>query len=221
MGVKYDSQHFNPRNLSPHNIDRQAVEEIPAGSFVLDIGCATGFMGRYLREKKNCIVVGLEMRGEEARKARKVLNEVIEGDVQDPLITRDVLAITQRRKFDIVLATSLIEHVVSPDNAVKVMMKLLKADGKLVVTTPNVAHWSMRLSLLRGKFDYSDYGILDNTHVHFFTIKTFRELFERNGLKVQKLQIDAEGGGFPRISLALAPFLPNVFAYQMLVVATR
>lgn len=91
----------------------------------------------------------------------------------------------------------------------------------MVVTTPNVAHWSMRLSLLKGNFNYSEYGILDNTHLHFFTMETFKQLFIKNNLKIKKVAMDAEGGGYPRLSILMSNFFPNIFAYQILIVADK
>lgn len=220
MAIKYHNKNFDPERLSLNNIDRMAVGEIEDNSFVLDVGCATGFMGEYLKQKMQCEVVGLEIRKEEAKEAQKKLDKVVLGNIEDPFIVKDVLKATQNRKFDAILATSLIEHVIDPDNVIKTMAKLLRTGGILVVTTPNVAHWSMRVSLLKGNFDYKEYGILDNTHLHLFTIRTFKGLFERNGLKVKKVRIDAEGGGLPRLSLMLAPFFPGIFSYQILIVAT-
>lgn len=220
MAIKYHFKNFNPESLSQHNIDRMALEEVPRNSFVLDVGCATGFMGKYLKDKKKCEVVGLEKRKEEAHQAEKILNNVVIGDIENALVAKDILKVTKNKKFDVVLATSLIEHVAKPDEAIKTMMRLLKPHGRLVITTPNIAHWSIRLSLVKGNFDYSEYGILDTTHLHFFTLKTFKELFEKNGLQVKKVRIDAEGGGFPRLSLMLAPFFPGIFAYQILIVAS-
>ncbi len=221
MPIKYQYPHFNPQQLSRHNIDRMAMEEVPSKSFVLDIGCATGFMGKYLRKEKKCTVFGLDIRTGEAKVAKKNLDKMIIADIEKPNVEGIVRQKTKNKKFDVILATSLIEHLAHPDQALRRMSRLLKPNGVLILSTPNVAHWSMRLSLLKGRFDYSEYGILDNTHLHLFTIKTFRQLFEKNDLHIQKMRIDAEGGGLPRLSLALAPFFPNLFAYQILLVAKK
>jgi methionine biosynthesis protein MetW len=221
MAIKYQSPYFNPSALSKHNIDRLALEEIPQGSTVLDVGCATGFMGKYLRKEKNCVVFGLDLRADEIKLAKKNLDSAFQGSIEDKTIIETILEKNNKKKFDIILATSLIEHTLEPDRVIVQMKKLLKPKGKIVMSTPNIAHWSMRLNLLKGNFNYTDYGILDRTHTHLFTRETFKNLFKRNNLKIIKEKIDAEGGGFPRLSLALAPFFPSLFAYQILLVAKK
>lgn len=220
MGIKYQNPQFNPDKLSKHNIDRMAVEEVPPESFVLDVGCATGFMGKYLQNDKQCRVVGLDLRSAELAIAKKDLFKVVNGDIQDDATVSKVLKTTKNQKFDVVIATSLIEHTAEPQLVLQQMKKLLKPKGRIIMSTPNVAHWTMRLSLLMGNFEYTEYGILDRTHLQLFTYHTFQQLFKKSKLKIVKVKIDAEGGGYPRISLALAPFFKNVFAYQTLVVAT-
>jgi methionine biosynthesis protein MetW len=220
MPIKYQNPGFNPELLSPHNIDRMAINEVPFGSSVLDIGCATGFMGKYLQEKKRCQVFGFDLRKDEIKVAKKNLNKAYLGNIESQNVVKLILQKNAHKKFDVILATSLIEHLANPDGAIKTMKKLLNPGGKIIITTPNIAHWTTRIQLLTGNFDYTDYGIMDKTHLHFFTIKTFKKLFEKNQLKIDKLKIDAEGGGYPRISLLLAPFFPNLFAYQILIVGS-
>lgn len=221
MQIKYQNPHFNPEKLSKHNIDRMALEQVPNDSFVLDVGCATGFMGKYLREKKQCVVVGLDLRHAELLVAKKNLNQVVHGDIQEDKTVEEVLKKTKNKKFDVVLATSLIEHTSKPELVIEQMRKLLKPNGIIIMSTPNIAHWSQRLNLLQGNFDYTDYGILDRTHLQFFTYNTFQYLFEKSNMKINAIKIDAEGGGYPRICLALAPFFKNLFAYQILIVARK
>ena len=221
MAVKYKWERFDPEKLSPHNIDRQALDYVPYKSVVLDVGCATGFMGAYLKQKKQCQVYGVEFRPEEIHIAQNKLDGVIKGDIVDSKIIKSILHKTKYKKFDVILATSVIEHVTDTSQALKNMLKILKPNGLLIMSTPNIAHWSIRWNLLLGKFEYIDYGILDNTHLHFFTTDSFRKLLLAEGLKIDQFLIDAEGGGYPRISLVLARIWPKVFAYQMLIVAKK
>ncbi len=221
MSAKYSYTNFNPHKLSLHNIDRQAIDFVPVSSLVLDIGCATGFMGAYLKKHKNCQVFGLEIRSEEIKIAKKYLDDVIKGDIVESKSISAILKKTKQKKFDVILATSVIEHVTNPSQALKNMLRLLKTNGLIIMSTPNIAHWSMRWDLFRGRFNYTEYGILDNTHFHLFTADNFKDLFLNEGLKIEKFLIDAEGGGYPRISLILAKFFPKIFAYQMLIVARK
>ena len=203
---------FIPERLDPLNIDRQSVDLVPKRAKVLEIGCATGFIGEFLIKKKGCDVVGVEIGRDEAEEARIRLNKVIEGNIEDPKVLRLI-----NDKFDVVFASAIIEHLKDPPRALKNWKKFFKKDGLLIITTSNIAHWSMRLQLLMGKFNYQEYGILDNTHLHFFTIKTFKQLLSNAGYMVEHFSIDPVGGGLPKVSKFLSKIWPNLFAYQMLI----
>lgn len=206
---------FDPEKLDPLNIDRQSINLIPNGVSVLDIGCATGFMGKYLKNKKRCRVVGVEFGEDEVKVAKKNLDRVVTGDIEDERTLSQI-----KEKFDVILASAIIEHLKDPEKALSSWKKFLARNGRLIVTTSNIAHWSQRLELIRGRFEYKDYGILDNTHLHFYTIDTFKKLIESAGYKIDYFSIDPVGGGFPRISEIMSRFFSNLFAYQMLVLAS-
>ena len=191
---------------------------MPFNSLVLDFGCATGFIGEYLIKNKKCRVFGIEEGKEEAEIASKKLNGVIFSNIDDKNVFNKIRKLNTG-KFDVILAMSLVEHLKDLKSFFNLVERLLKKDGYLIITVPNIAHWSMRLKLLQGNFDYTKYGILDETHLHFFTIKTLKNLLENNDFEMGNLNIDAEGGGCPRVSLFLSRFFPNLFAYQILVKA--
>jgi O-antigen biosynthesis protein len=219
LKFKYIYKKFTPNSLDKENIDRLAVDKIPENSRVLDIGCATGHIGEYLIREKKCLVYGVEERSDEANIAKKILTEVISADIEQELSVKRILDLVRGEKFDVILATSVIEHLEDQSGFLRNCKKLLKQNGIIVASTPNIAHWTMRLSLLKGNFDYTEYGILDNTHLHFFTVKTFLQLFEKNNFAVKELLIDPVGGGYPRISRILAKWFSRIFAYQILIVA--
>ncbi len=220
MSIKYNNQLFNPSQLDPLNIDRLALSHIQIKTRVLELGCATGFMGEYLRKKNGCFVMGVEQRKDEGYIAEKKLDGVILADIENPE-TIDIIQKKSKQQFDHILATSIIEHLKDPETTLQRLHCLLKKDGTLIITTPNIAHWSMRLSLLFGTFDYTEYGILDNTHLHLYTIKTFRHLIEDCGYTIQTTGIDPVGGGYPKISFYLSHLFPTFFAYQLLIVAKK
>lgn len=207
---------FDPEKLEPLNIDRQSAALIPEGARVLEIGCATGFLGKYLIKKKQCEVIGIELGKEEAHIASKVLKKVIQGDIDDK---QTISQIKKLGKFDVVYASALIEHLKDPWSSLKIWRQFLKSNGSLIVTTSNITHWSMRLKMIQGDFTYQEYGILDNTHLRFFNTKTFQKLVEDSGYSVSHFAIDPVGGGYPRISRFLSRYFPNTFAYQMLIQA--
>lgn len=104
------------------------------------------------------------------------------------------------------------------------MRPLLRADGRLVLTTPNLANWAMRLGLLAGRWRYTDRGILDRTHLHLFTRKTLVETLEHAGYRVVELDftVPVLGVGKPtveRVAHAIGRLRPPLFAYQFVVAA--
>lgn len=207
---------FNPEKLNRHNIDKQSMELISRGSRILEIGCATGFMGEYLIKKKKCSVYGVELGKDEAKEANNKLTKVIVGDIEDK---KTIDKVRNLGKFDVVLASALIEHLKDPWNALSFWKKLLNKDGYLIISTSNIVYWSTRLNIFLGRFEYQNYGIMDNAHLRFFTPKTFKKLVEDCGYKIEYFGIDAEGGGYPKLSIFLSRFFPNLFAYQMVIKA--
>lgn len=213
--IKYSNQNFTPERLHPKSIDRQSLSLIPEKSYVLEIGCATGFAGKYLIKKKRCIVDGVELGKDEAKEAKKVLSRVYVGDIED----KEVIIKIKKKTYDIVYSSALIEHLKDPWAALKMWKTFLKKEGKLIITTSNIAHWSMRLRLLKGDFAYTKYGLLDNTHLRFFTYSTFPQLVKEAGFEIESFSFDAVGGGYPKLSLFLSLFFPSLFAYQMVIKA--
>jgi 2-polyprenyl-3-methyl-5-hydroxy-6-metoxy-1,4-benzoquinol methylase len=173
-------------------------------------------MGEYLIKRKRCQVTGVEKDEEAAKRARLRGLKVIKGDIEDE---ESLGILAEEPKFDLILASSVIEHLKNPWFALIKWKQFLKKDGFLVVSTPNIAHWTARLKIFLGKFDYEDFGIFDNTHLRFFTIKTFQNLLKFSGYEIELLGIDPVGGGYPRISQILVHFLPGLFAYQILIKA--
>lgn len=209
---------FVPKKFDPLNIDVLCASLVPGRSKVLEIGCADGFLGEYLIKVKKCQVTGVEMDKEAGERAGKRGLKTIIGNIQTEEMIEKVRNLG---KFDVVLATAVIEHLSDPWKALKMWKDFLNDKGVLIVSTSNIAHWSSRIKLITGKFEYEEYGIFDNTHLRFFTIDSFRQLIEKSGYKVEYFGIDPIGGGLPKISKFLAKFLPGLFAYQMVIKAVK
>jgi len=213
--MKYSHpQKFDPKKLHSLNINVQAISLIPPKSKILEIGCADGFIGEYLINEKECEVVGVEKDPEAAKKAEKRGLKMIKGDIEEKSTFEKLLKF---KKFEVILATSVIEHLKDPGKVLRELKDFLKEDGFLVVSTSNIVHWSARIKILMGKFEYEDYGLFDNTHLRFFTPKTFKKLIEDSGYKVDYFSFDSVGGGYPKISRFFSLFFPNLFGYQMLI----
>ena len=107
-----------------------------------------------------------------------------------------------------------------PDYRTHQLIKsVLKPKGFLIVTVPNIAHWRMRWHLLLGHWDYQDYGLLDKTHLKFFTYFTFKNLISSAGFKIINVKIDP-AGGFKYFNW-LFKYFPNFYAHQICIQAQK
>jgi 2-polyprenyl-3-methyl-5-hydroxy-6-metoxy-1,4-benzoquinol methylase len=225
--VKGDFKYHVPEpldfeNLNPHQAHSIILRQVPAGVRVLDVGCATGYLGRFLTKERGCLVDGIEANHEAAHEASEYLRNVWVGNVDDES-TFDLVS----EKYDVILCAAILEHLTNPELALERLSNLLAEDGVLIAGLPNVAHWSIRWSLLRGRWDYSDYGILDRTHLHFYTLKTAKEMFEGAGYVLNRLEVSDIGVGplhsvlrlLPRGRIWLRNWLvnhfPNLFAFEI------
>lgn len=141
----------------------------------MDFGCSTGYFGSLIKEAKTNKVYGVEI-SPDIREARKVLDGVYSFDLDG-----DWPEEVYERKYDYLFFGDVIEHLKDPGLALKKCKKLLKPNGLIFISTPNIAHVSIRLQLMGGNFDYEPMGILDNTHLKYFTRKSLKALVEEAG----------------------------------------
>ena len=152
-------------------------------SQVLDLGCWTGRLGEKLKKEKNCVVVGVDINQKALAIAKKRLDKAFFCDLDKP----DRLPKTVKgQKFDFVCATDVLEHLKNPSLVLRVVGKILHKNGRLIISLPNVANYSIRVKLLLGNFDYEKTGILDETHLRFFTEKSAIKMIKGCGFEVEK-----------------------------------
>ena len=152
------------------------IEMVGTGKKVVDFGCWTGFVARELK-KRGCYVTGIEIDPEAAEEARSVCDRVIVADLD----TIDLSAALQGEEYDVGLFGDVIEHLKEPAGLLAQMRDMLSSGGYIVVSVPNIAHASIRLMLLQGRFDYEDIGILDDTHLKYYTRRSIGDLLEACG----------------------------------------
>ena len=191
------------------------LEWVGAGKRVLELGCSTGFMSKYLTQKRGCSVVGIEIDPAAAAQAEKSCREVLVRD----LGARDWISGLPKKAFDVVLIGDVLEHLADPAALLFQIRSLLDSNAILVISLPNIVHWITRLKILFGHFDYELGGTLDHTHLRFYTPKTAREMIESAGYRITKFH-PAFGGrlsGHARpVWQWLAHRLPGLFAFQLL-----
>ncbi len=199
------------------------------GQRVLEVGCGNGAFGRELARAENR-VVGID-RSSKALAAAGY-ESVIQADIGAGMV--DALRISGQ-EFDRILMLDVLEHLEDPGKLLRDCRRLLASRGRLIVTAPNTVNITVRLMVLFGKFRYADRGILDWSHLRFFTAKTIRALCEENGYRVTGRQytvMPVERVIPMRSHNALLRFAnkllrgltllaPGLFAYEILLVAER
>jgi methionine biosynthesis protein MetW len=201
----------------PRPYDRTGVllDWVGTGKRVLELGCASGYMSRYMTQKRGCTVTGIEIDPDAAKEAADACSEVLVRDLSSRAWSHGL----PEKTFEVVVMGDVLEHLVHPDQILNDVRRLLTDDGSIVVCLPNVLHWLTRLRMLFGRFEYQDWGTLDRTHLRFFTLTTARQLIERAGYEITNSAV-AFGGPLalraPWILNAAARISPGMVAFQVL-----
>lgn len=163
----------NPRTL--------IANWVPEGAAVLEVGPGDGVISRWLRQTKRCRAVGVEIAAAAAALPESPFEPLIVGDIE----TAATLAEAARHgPYGAIIFADVLEHLVDPWALLRRLPPLLSPDGRVLLSVPNLAHWSARLNLLLGRFDYTDGYLMDRTHLRWFTQRTAREMAHQAGFRV-------------------------------------
>lgn len=168
---------YHTESMLKHLAISKIYTMVKDNSIVLDVGCSTGFLGEKLKMGKNCAVVGIDNDADAVKIAGKILDKTVRVDIESGMPRLG-------KKFDYIIFADVLEHTRNPEEIIRRFRKFLKKNGHIIVSLPNVAHPLIRLRLLLGKWDYTEVGIMDRTHVRFFTLKTARSMLSNAGLEV-------------------------------------
>lgn len=189
--------------------------------YILDVGCAEGVTGRAIKEQRpGAKVVGIENNQDAANKARRVLDRVIVGDVESVDLEFG------ERPFDCILFGDVLEHLIDPWSTLRKYRKSLDKNGCVVVSIPNIQHYSVILGLIKGDWSYQDRGILDRTHLRFFTYKEVVKLLDQPGLvpvqvsyNIRLIEHTKSRREYAELISRFLPFLRKYFVFQYVVLA--
>jgi glycosyltransferase involved in cell wall biosynthesis len=216
------SSKYAPKR-SPLSSHKKVAGFVPEKGKVLDLGGE----GNYIEElkAKGCDVTAVNIFDLEDS-IRLKYDKYLKFDLE----SGDILTLFPDDKFDVVILADVLEHIRGAEHLISRIKDLLTPNGFLVASTPNIAHIFIRLSLLLGKFSYGKRGILDESHIHFYTVKTFKRLFVRENYQIFKrtytpipFELFAGKGKFSRFLFRVLEYSyyffvklwPNMFAYQM------
>ncbi len=150
---------------------------------VLEIGCSTGYLSRVMQQR-GCRVTSVEIDETVANLARPYCHRVILGDAE----VLDWEAALGGERFDVITFGDVLEHTRAPGAVLRRLRGYLTQTGYIVASLPNIAHGSVRLSLLLGRFEYAPLGILDETHLRFYTKQTAQQLLTSSGFQIKEIQ---------------------------------
>ena len=199
-----------PNQWSSHSQIISQLSSLKPGTRVLDIGTATGTIGR-MGESLGLRLTGIEPNADWADTARPFYEAIEVGTIET--CSEQFL-----RGNQVIILADVLEHMPDLEHSLKYLMSLQAAGTRIVISVPNIANIYVRLSLLMGKFDYTEQGILDKTHLRFFTRKTILQMLSRLNLKVEYIlptPIPLE-----KVSPFFENSLPGRLIYRLLKIST-
>ena len=211
---------------SSHDLLRRRIRQLPPGQRLLDLGAARGHLGRAVRDRC-AYLAGVEADATVPADSRSAYDDWRQADALAPLDWDE--------PFDVVVCADVLEHLAEPEKLLDRIRGWLKPGGTLLASIPNAANVSVRLALLAGRFEYAERGILDRTHLRFYTRSTARRLLEGNGWIVRGVEATAMPYELalpwlsrPPLAAATRSFArasartwPTLFGYQFLFEALR
>jgi SAM-dependent methyltransferase len=175
-----NKKHVNGYYTDPRH---EMAELVPLdATIILDAGCGEGRFGGLIKETRHAEVWGIEILPEVASKAKEVLDSVVIGDIENVQLS------LPDRYFDCIVCNDILEHLKDPWSALNLFRAKLVRGGCVVASIPNVRFFpTIRDLVIKGNWKYQDCGILDITHLRFFTRRSIEDLFHTTGYTIKKL----------------------------------
>jgi 2-polyprenyl-3-methyl-5-hydroxy-6-metoxy-1,4-benzoquinol methylase len=201
-----------------YNRDRPSIVALVAEgpNRILDLGCGAGAVGRKLLSVgKASEIVGVELFPSAAEQASKHYRRVHTGDIEE-------MDLPYGCEFDYVLCGDILEHLKDPYSVVRRIGGWLKDEGHFICSVPNVRYWEVLWNLaMRGKWDYCDAGIMDRTHLRFFTKRSCFRMIEDGGFSIERSRILISGRRYKLMNAVSFGLLEEFMGPQTVVLARK
>lgn len=218
-------------SLMPGTTTQWAFDKIKSGSVVLELGPAIGNLAKHLKEEKNCSVDIIEIDDEAGKMAMRFARNSFIGSEKGNLEGDSWYNELKNQRYDYIVVLDVLEHLSNAERLLKRISGLLKENGELIISLPNIAHNSVILNLINNKFVYTKDGLLDDTHVKFYTYSSFCQMLGRCELRAVEKQaiqiavgmneIDAVYENVPRDIERFLRTRPMADVYQFLFVVRK
>lgn len=177
---KYEEDDYVCHIEDPNDSHSSIARRVNENSKVLDIGCATGIIGGLLKENKSCIVTGIEFDEVSYKIALEsgFYKKIYNFSITDYTNRKYRKFLKSKEKFDYIILADVLEHIDNPIRIIDIFKDKLNDNGKFLISVPNISHIDIIKGLINKKFDYNNVGILDSTHLRFFTATSFTEMIQ-------------------------------------------
>lgn len=211
------SGYYKEKKYKINRFRKEAILDLLGSNndLVLDIGCNDGSLGEVIKQQKNSKVFGVDISETSVSEAREKLDGVFCFDIQKDYQNwpEDLRQI----KFDKIIVSEVLEHLFYPEKLLENLKNQLKEGGEIIITVPNLLFWKNRLKIFFGNFNYTEQGLMDRGHIHFFSWTGLISIIRQAGFSIvdQRHHIPTKG------TKILGMIFPGLFAYQFIVKVKR
>lgn len=205
----YNSKKYNKINKFRKNAILNFINiEKPV---ILDIGCSDGQMGEIIKKEKDAIVFGVDISESAISEAKSKIDDAYILNIEEEILKWPEEI--KNQKYDYIIISEVLEHIVEPEKFLEKLKEVIQKNTEIIITVPNILFWKNRLRIFFGNFDYTEQGLMDEGHVHFFSWQSFKKTIWRAGYEIIAINNHIPTRGTKKIG----KIFPGLFSYQFIV----